>query len=172
MLGAAVRALQRDSAVRERRADLDDRAAVARAHALERGDRAVDGAKVGDLGHAPELGGVDVPHSREHGRHRVVDPHVDRPELALGALGGSLDLVGIGDVGGNRQCGAALAADLLRGGLERLVVAREQRDPVAAAAELARRRAADPGGRSSEHDRAAHDGIASAWAICSASASA
>ena len=56
--------------------------------------RAVDRAEVGDLGDAAELAGWMSWTRREDGRHRVVDPDVDRPELGLGALGGRLDLLG------------------------------------------------------------------------------
>ena len=83
-LRAAVRRLQRDAAVGERRADLDDHAAVARPHAAQRGHRPPDRAEVGDLGRRagtrPASSRVD---RREDGRHRVVDPDVDRAELVL-----------------------------------------------------------------------------------------
>ena len=47
VLGAAVGRLQRDAALAERRADLHDRAAVARPHPGQRGHGAVDVAEVG-----------------------------------------------------------------------------------------------------------------------------
>ena len=60
VLGAAVRGLQRDAAVGQRRADLHDRAAVARPHPPQRGHRAVDVAEVGHLGDPLELVRADV----------------------------------------------------------------------------------------------------------------
>src|SRR4051794_12606106 len=152
VLGAAVRGLQRDAAVGEGGADLDDRAAVARAHPLQRGHRAVDLAEVGDLGRAAELLGADLPERRQDRRHRDVDPDVDLAELAGHALGGRLDLLGVGDVRGNRERAAARLADLPRGALERVLVAGEQGDRVAAAGERAGGRAPDAAGRSGDDD--------------------
>ena len=60
VLRPAVRALQRDAAVRQRRADLHDRAAVARAHPVQRGLRAVDEPEVAHLGRPLELLGGDL----------------------------------------------------------------------------------------------------------------
>ena len=81
-LGGAVRRLQRDRAVGERRADLHDHPAVARPHAPQGGERPVHAAEVRDLGDAADLGGRSRGRSAKTGGHRAVDPHVDRPELA------------------------------------------------------------------------------------------
>ena len=81
VLGGAVRGLQRDAAVRERRADLDDRAAVARPHPPQRGQRPVDGPQVGDGGGARVLVRVELPRPGVDGGHRVVHPDVDGAEL-------------------------------------------------------------------------------------------
>ena len=144
VLGAAVARLQRDPAARQRRADLHDHAAVARAHAPQRGLRAVDAAEVGDLGDAAELLGPRVDDRGELGRHRVVDPHVDGAELGLDPRGGALDLLGVGHVGGRDARAHAVLLHLAPGGLEALGPARDEPDVGAAAGHLARRRAPDP----------------------------
>ncbi len=92
VLGAAVGALERNAAVGERQAHLDDRAPVARLHPLQRGHRPVDEAEIRHLGDAPELVGLDLVEGREHRDHRVVDPDVDRAELRLDAAGCVLEL--------------------------------------------------------------------------------
>ena len=56
-------------------------------------------AEIGDPRGALELVRVDVVDEREHGRHRVVDPHVDRPQALLDRVGGGAHLVELGDVG-------------------------------------------------------------------------
>jgi hypothetical protein len=58
VLGGAVRRLQRDRAVGERRPDLDDHAAVARAHPPQRRERSVHVAEIGDLGHPADFVGA------------------------------------------------------------------------------------------------------------------
>ena len=60
VLGAAVGRLQRDGAVAERRADLHDGPAVAGAHAVQRGHRAVHEAEVAHLGDPAELSAADL----------------------------------------------------------------------------------------------------------------
>jgi hypothetical protein len=152
VLGAAVGGLQRDPAVGQRRADLDDRPVVARDHPLQGGHRAVHLAEVGHLGRAAELLGRDLVDRREDRGHRVVDPHVDRPELGGDAVGGGVDLGRVGDVGGDGQRAPPLAAHLVRRGLEAVLVAGQQGDVVAAARERARHRAADPGRRPGDDD--------------------
>ena len=61
VLGGAVGRLQRDPPVGQCGADLDDGAAVARAHPLERRHRAPHVAEVGDLGDPPEFLGRALP---------------------------------------------------------------------------------------------------------------
>ena len=78
VLGAAVRPLQRDAAVGQGRADLDDRAAVARQHPAQGRPGAVDEAEVGHLGDPLELLGLDVDEPGEHRGEGDVDPDVDR----------------------------------------------------------------------------------------------
>ena len=83
VLGAAVGALQGDAPVGQRRADLDDRAAVAREHPAQGGAGAVHEAEVGHLGDPLELLGLDVDEPGEHRREGDVHPDVDLPELLL-----------------------------------------------------------------------------------------
>jgi hypothetical protein len=51
---------------------------------------------------------------REDGRHRNVHPNVDRTQLALDLIGRRLDSIGVGNVGRDRQCTHAEAAQLGR----------------------------------------------------------
>jgi hypothetical protein len=100
VLRAAVRRLERDSPVRERGPDLDDRAAVPGPHPAEGGEGAVDRAEVRDLRRAGELVRIDLPGRRVDGRHRVVDPDVDRAELGLDTRRSILDRGRVGHVDG------------------------------------------------------------------------
>lgn len=59
-LGAAVRRLQRDRAISERRSDLHDCSPVPRLHAAQRGHRVPYRAEISDLGRAPEILGCDA----------------------------------------------------------------------------------------------------------------
>ncbi len=118
VLGAAVRRLEGNPAVRQRRAHLDDRPAIARQHPLERG-----------LGspHRPQIGhprgslvflGCDVVEEREHGRHRVVHPDVDRAEMIFDRRGGSPDSLEVAHVSSVGVRGAAEPADVGRGAVQ------------------------------------------------------
>lgn len=128
VLGRAVRGLERDTPVGERRADLDDGAAIARQHALERGKRAVDVPEVRHLGHAAEILGRHLLHGREDREHRVVDPDVDGPELGLHLRGCGLDGIGVGDVERQHEGAAALGFDVALRSLEPHAPACDQPD--------------------------------------------
>src|SRR6201994_1085993 len=112
VLGPAVGSLQRDTAVGQGRADVDDGAGVAGPHPVQRGHRAVDVAQVADLGDPLVLGGRDVLELGEDRGEGHVDPHVDGAEGLLGLFGGRFDLVRVGGVGGNRQGGATPGLDV------------------------------------------------------------
>ena len=99
VLGAAVRRLQRDPAVGQRRPDLDDRAAVAGAHPLQHGHRGVDVAQVADLGGPPVLLRRDVVEPCEDRRERDVDPDVDRPSSSSIRSAAASTWSGVGHVG-------------------------------------------------------------------------
>ena len=117
-LGAAVRGLQRDAPIRQRRAHLDNVPAVARQHAPQRGHGPIHLAEVRHLGHATELLGRDLLERREDRRHGVVDPDIDRAELFLDPVRGGLDLVGVGHVRGQHQGLAPGRFDILAGSLQ------------------------------------------------------
>jgi hypothetical protein len=155
MFGAAIGRLQRNAAIGERRAHLDDPPRFPRAHRFQRRHRAVDKAEVADLGHSADLGRAHVDDAREHRLHRVVDPNVDRPEPLLEPRGGGEQGVGVGDVDrlgrGLGAEGLELALDLA----ERRFVARDQADAVAGAGEAPGDRPTDAGGRSCDDDDAA-----------------
>jgi hypothetical protein len=156
VLRAAVRRLERDAPERERRAHLDDRAAVALRHPFQGRARAPDHAVVGHVGRASVLVRLDVEELGVDRRHRVVDPDVDRPELALGRLRRCLDLVGLGDVCREDQRLAAAFLDLPGRRVESGLAAGEERDPRAVPGEPARGRAADSAGGAGDDDDIAH----------------
>src|SRR5918992_1456738 len=72
VLRSAIRCLQGDATERQRRTYLNDDAGVARPHVLQRGERAVDDAKVRDIGYAPDLLWGHFDDRREDARHGVV----------------------------------------------------------------------------------------------------
>jgi len=78
VLGTAVRGLQGNAAVGERRADLDDRPAVPREHAAQGRQSAMHVSQVSHFGDPAELGGRRFLDGRKDGHHSVVDPNVDR----------------------------------------------------------------------------------------------
>ena len=157
-LGAAVGGLQRDGTVGERRADLHDDAAVARDHAPERRHRPVDGSEVGHLGRAPELLRRHVDEPREHGRHRVVHPDVDRAELAFAPLGRGLDLSVVGHVGLDDDRRPAERLDLATRLVEPLDAPRDEAHARSAAGERVRDRAPHAGrGAGDDDDLPVHD---------------
>ena len=109
--------------------------------------------------------GLDVDHPREHRRHRIVDPHVDRPQLALDPLGGRLDGVVVSDVDRHDE---RLSAELLHLGLDvlqRRLAARQQRRLRAALGERVRDRPTDSARRAGDDDDLAH--VASSSSVLS-----
>src|SRR5437899_8181637 len=150
MLRAAVCRLERDAAVRERGSNLYDRSTIARQHPSERCERAIDNTQVGDLCHPLDLVGLKLLHGREDRGHCVVDPHVDRTELALGPFGGCFNLVGIGHVGGKHQRTSALRFHVVSSAVEAVLAAREQADIGAESRER-------PDGRATDASRCARN---------------
>ncbi len=98
-LRGAVRRLQRYADERERRADVDDRAVIARAHTFERGHRPPHLAEERHFDRAAKIVGCRFEDRRETGCHRVVDPYIDRAELVLGTLRRPCHRLGVGDIG-------------------------------------------------------------------------
>ncbi|HEY1943232.1 MAG TPA: hypothetical protein VGH40_14045 [Roseiarcus sp.] len=99
-------------------ADVDDRAAIARTHPLQRRHDAVDLAEVSDFGGALELFRRQSADGREDGRHRDIRPDVDRPQFLFDPVGGGLDRLRIGDVSRDCERSHAIALDLLGRGLQ------------------------------------------------------
>lgn len=58
----------------------------------------MDGAEIGDLGDAPVLLRRRLADGREDGRHGIVDPDVDRPQLFLDPGRGEFHLAGVGQI--------------------------------------------------------------------------
>src|SRR5690349_17952050 len=81
MFGAAIRCLERYGAVSQGRTHLNNRAVIARPHALERGHCSVDESKVGNLRGAAKFVGCNLPQWSEDGGHGVIYPDVNRAEL-------------------------------------------------------------------------------------------
>src|SRR5204863_4251171 len=125
-------------------------------HPLQRGARAPDHAVVRDVGRAPVLVGLDVEELRVDRGHCVVDPYVDRAELVFSRLRSSLDLVGVGDVGGEDESFSAQLLDLCRRALEPRIAAGQERDSGAVLRKPARSRAADPSGGTRDYDDVTH----------------
>src|SRR2546423_135599 len=98
VLCRAVGRLQGDPAVRERRADLNDRATIARLHPPQCCQRAPYIAEVGYVGDATIIVRRHFHYRREDGEHGVVDPDVDWSEHALDFRGRLFDGVVITDV--------------------------------------------------------------------------
>ena len=111
-LRPAVRRLERDAAVRQRRPYLHQRPAGPLTHPLYRHLRAVHCAEVRHLRDPFELLGSDVRELREDGGHRVVHPDVDGAELLLDAVGRPFHLFAFRDVGPDGQRLAARRLDV------------------------------------------------------------
>jgi hypothetical protein len=157
VLGGAIGRLQRDAAIGERRAHLDDHAAVARPHVLQGRERAVDRAEIGDVGHPGDLFGRQVLDRREDRDHRVVHPDVDRPEAVLEGVRRAGHGLGIGDVQGCRFGLGAQCRHLRPGVLERRLVAGDEAELRTPSREGQRGRPSDAGRRTRyDHDHAGH----------------
>jgi hypothetical protein len=89
-------------------------------------------------------------------RHRIVDPDVDRAELALHHLRRGFDLFGVGNVGGEDERLSAALDDLGRYALQACLTAGEERDLRAVVGKPARCRAADPARSTGDDDDIAH----------------
>jgi hypothetical protein len=157
VLGPAVGALQRDSAVRQRRADLHDRPAVARLHEAQCRHRAVHVPQVADLRRPLELGWGDLVQRCEDRAERDVHPDVDRAQPLLDVRGGLVHGVAVGDVEGQHERLAAGVTDLLGGGLQTGLAARDQADLRAAAGEGADDGPPDPATGARDDDDLRHD---------------
>ena len=103
VLGTAVRGLERNAAIGQRRADVDDRARVAGHHSAKGGHRPVHITQIVHVSDPFVFGCIDVGELGEHRGERHVHPDFDRSERLLGTSRGGLDLIGIGDVGAQNQ---------------------------------------------------------------------
>ena len=143
VLGGAVRRLQRDAAIGERRADLHDDAAIARLHPPQRRQRSVDDAEIGDLGDGAVFVRLHLDDGREDARHGVVDPYVDGPELLFERGRSLFNCVGVGDIRLQHQRASPGMRDVARRAFEPCAAAGEQPYRCAAARKQARDGAAD-----------------------------
>jgi hypothetical protein len=92
-----------------------------------------------------------VQEAPEHGRHRVVDPGFDGPELRLHGLGGIPDRTEVRDVDRQRDRPRAGRADLLRGRLQAVLATRDQPEIPAPPRQGTGGGATDAGGRARDH---------------------
>ncbi|MNC34190.1 hypothetical protein D3C75_826140 [compost metagenome] len=80
-LGPAVGRLQRNGAIGQRRSHLNNHPAIPGRHQRQRGASAVDAAKIGDVRHPAKLVVGQRVKRCQHRAHRIVDPHIDLPQL-------------------------------------------------------------------------------------------
>ena len=102
-LGAAIDRLQRHRTIGKRRADVDNGAAIAHAHPLQRRHHAVHLSEISDFRSALDLFRGQFGDGGKYRRHRDIHPDIDRPEFRFGTIGGCLHRSGIGDIGRDRQ---------------------------------------------------------------------
>jgi len=145
VLSTAVRRLQGDPAKRQGTADLDEHTAVAGRHVAQGSAGAVDEAEVRDGGRPLEVLRRDLHELGEDPDHRVVDPHLDRPELSLDLVRGGVDLLVVCDVGHDGEPAAARGGDVGDRSGQAVLTARQHGDVVAGAGEGPDDRPAEPG---------------------------
>jgi hypothetical protein len=92
VLCSAVSRLQRNAAVCESRADLNNDTAISRNHVSQRGHGSMHNSEVGDFGYPLKLLHVHLLKRREHGHHCVIDPDVDWSKLPFNRRCRRLDL--------------------------------------------------------------------------------
>ena len=106
MLGRHVRGVIRCGNLAQGGRDVDERAATLGPELTQRNRTAVDRPQqvgVDDLGVVTQRNLLEAPQRRDAG---VVDPHVNPAELCHRGTSQLLDLLGVGDIGRNCQCGA------------------------------------------------------------------
>jgi hypothetical protein len=131
MLGAGVGGHQWHSVVGDRRAHIDDDAAVARQHALQRYACAIDGTQISDIGYTPKLVGRGVEESTESRVPRAIHPHIDRAKLPLELRSGSFQSRKLRDVRLNCDGRSATARDIGGRRLQPDFAPRDQPNPPA-----------------------------------------
>src|SRR5690348_2487421 len=142
MFRSAVRRLQGNRAVRQRRTDLHDNSAIARHHSPQRRHCAVHRSKVSHFCRALELFRSDFPKRRKHRGHRVVDPSIDKPKFRFELSRGVLDLIRIRYVSRNGERVPSERLDFLARCVETFGPARDQTYICAALRKCVSRRAA------------------------------
>ncbi len=128
VLRCAIRGLERNPAIRQGGADLNDRAMIARKHALERGECAVNITEVGHFGNALEFLRGHLLDRRKNRSHRHVHPDVDRSESFLHLRGSGFDCIGIGHIGRQDERATAAGLDFATRACEAGAPARDQSD--------------------------------------------
>jgi hypothetical protein len=142
-LAGAVGEQVRDADLATDRADVDDAAAAASAHARQHGlDHIVSTPEV-DRHRLLEIVARHHVERADGDRAGVVDQQIDRPEVDLDGADAVLDLLRVGDVAGDGERPAAVLRQVLGGALERVLVAGADRHPRAAAGELPRQHEAE-----------------------------
>jgi hypothetical protein len=97
---------------------LNNHASVAGQHAFKRCQGSIDVTEVSHVGDAVVLGRCHFAGGRKDRDHRIVDPDIDRPECVFDRGCGSLNLLGVRDIGGNHQRLTAKGLDILASCIE------------------------------------------------------
>ena len=92
VFGSTVSGLQWDTAISQRRPNLNNRAVIARQHPLQRSQGAVNHAKIRHLSDTLVFFRLHFFDRRENRCHGIIDPYVNGSELSFYRGGGLLDL--------------------------------------------------------------------------------
>src|SRR5207249_4618874 len=91
MLGRAISRLEWNASIGQSRADLDNRAAIARQHALQSRESAIHNTEIGDFGDPFVLLWFHLLDRRKDRGHSIVYPNVDRSQLRFDRVSCSFD---------------------------------------------------------------------------------
>ena len=152
MLRATISGLQRDTSIRQRGSDLNNRSAIAWSHASQRSHRSVDDSQIRYLCYTLELLGAHLAEWRKHRHHRVVNPDIDWAELTLDCRRGGFNPVVIREIDLDDQRAAAERFHFLARGGKAGLTSGEQADSSPAFREFTSRCATYTGGRTRDND--------------------
>src|SRR5437867_12079150 len=145
MLGRAISRLEWNASVGQSRADLDNRAAIARQHALQSRESAIHNTEIGDFGDPFVLLWFHLLDWRENRSHSIVHPDIDRSQFLFDQSCCLFDSCRIRNVGWDDESGPAQVLNLAFCGLQSLEAARQQADLGSMSCKLLRRCAPESG---------------------------
>src|SRR5438874_4702039 len=128
MLGRAISRLEWNASIGQSRADLDNRAAIARQHALQNRESTIHNAEIGDFGDPFVLLWFHLLDWRENRSHSIVHPDVDRSQFLLDRIGCLFDSRRIRHVGWDDEGRSAQVLNLAFCRLQSVKAPREQAD--------------------------------------------